>query len=142
MPNFNRLIGFDYGTKKIGLAYGQMVTRTARPLATIKNLEGAPNWPKIKTFIDEWQPEALIVGLPLNMDSTEQNITKLAKIFAKQLAKKFKLPAFLMDERLSTAAARSEIFEQGGYKALQEKEVDAHAAKIILESWISENALN
>jgi putative Holliday junction resolvase len=137
MPSYDRLLGFDFGTKKIGCAYGQTLTGTARALKTLKNLNGNPDWQQIELLIKEWCPQAFVVGLPLNMDSSEQNVTELARIFSKQLEKKFSLPCFLCDERLSTVEARAELFAEGGYKALQGNQVDAVAAKIILESWMA-----
>lgn len=138
MAQYNRLIAFDYGTKRIGSAYGQAITGQARPLEPIKNSDQGPHWQTIENLIKKWGPEALIVGLPLNMDGTEQNTSSLAREFAEQLAR-FKLPVHLIDERLSTTAAKEALFEEGGYRALQKQSVDCMAAKIILESWISQN---
>ena len=138
MANYNRVMGFDYGTKRIGIACGQMVTNTANALTVITTIKGAPNWEIITKLIKEWRPQALVVGLPLNMDDTSQKTTELATLFAKQLEAKFKLPIYFVDERLTTRAAREEVFTQGGYKALQETKIDAYAAKLILESWMHE----
>lgn len=132
-------MGFDYGTKRIGIAYGQPVTMTAKPLTVLKNTKEGLFWQLIKQLIAEWRPQALIIGLPLNMDDTEQTTTALAREFGTQLHQLFKLPIFFCDERLSTIAAREEIFDRGGYRALQSEGIDATAAKIILESWMRSN---
>ena len=132
----NIVIGFDYGKKYIGLATGQAITKTARPLTTVLNVSGRPDWKKIITLVDEWQPMALVVGIPLNMDGTEQWITKHARNFSNSLKRKFNLPVHEVDERLSTVEARQALFEQGGYKALSKEAVDAMAAKYIVELWL------
>jgi putative holliday junction resolvase len=130
------VIGFDYGKKYIGLATGQAITKTARPLTTVLNIAGKPDWKKIAALVEEWQPKALVVGIPLNMDGTQQWITKHAKNFSNSLKKKFSLPVHEVDERLSTVEARQALFDQGGYRALSKEAVDAMAAKYILELWL------
>ena len=105
MPN-QTVIAFDYGIKSIGVAVGQSITGTASPLAALKAADGIPNWELIQSTIDEWQPDALLVGLPLNMDGTEQEITQRAKKFANRLNGRFQKQVFTYDERLSTADAK------------------------------------
>jgi len=139
---YTRLLGFDFGTKKIGVAYGQTVTQTAQPLCILPAKDGVPQWAEIQKLIDKWRPQLLIVGLPLNMDGTEQPITQAAREFTAQLAQQFALPVTTMDERLSTIEARALVFAHGGYKALQEKKIDAVAAVLILESWMQTHAQN
>jgi putative Holliday junction resolvase len=130
-------LSFDFGLKRIGVAVGQTVTGSARGLTTLKANEGIPDWPEVQTLIDTWRPAGLVVGLPLNMDGTTQAITESTKNFIKALQEKSSLPVFEMDERLSTIAARDEIFSKKGYKGLKKAEVDAVAAKLILESWFA-----
>lgn len=139
MAQYNRLLGFDYGTKRIGSAYGQTVTGAAKPLNAIKNSPQGPDWQSIKKLITQWAPDALIIGLPLNMDGSDQNITDLAREFAKQLQQRYNLPTLLCDERLSTTAAKEALFAEGGYRALRQQSIDSMAAKIIIESWMSQN---
>jgi len=133
----NSLIGFDFGLKRIGVAIGQAITKTARPLQTLAADKGQPNWQQLAQLIDEWQPDALVVGVPLNMDDTDTHISNNARQFCQQLTKRFGLPVYQVDERLSTKAARQEIFDLGGYKALSKAEVDSVAAVLILETWFS-----
>lgn len=132
------LLGFDFGTKRIGVAVGQTVTQTARPLDTIHTKDGVPNWQAIEKVIKKWLPDALVVGIPLNMDGTEQAITQTAREFAAELQKRFATPVFEMDERLTTKAAREQLFIEGGYKALQGGQVDQVAAQLILQNWFAE----
>lgn len=129
------LMGFDFGTKSIGVAIGQEVTGTARALTSLKAQEGVPDWQKIEKLLAEWQPDLIIVGLPLNMDGTEQPLTARARKFANRLHGRFGKPVELQDERLSTVEARADLFSRGGFKALDKGQVDATSAVIILESW-------
>lgn len=130
------VIGFDFGMKSIGVAVGQTYTKTARAISALPAKQGQPNWDNVESLIKDWKPEAFIVGIPLNMDGTEQPITHAAKSFAKQLEKRFHLPVHLVDERLSTVEAREKLFDQGGFKALKKAIIDSTSAQLILESWL------
>ncbi|SUT86597.1 Holliday junction resolvase-like protein [Actinobacillus ureae] len=129
------ILAFDFGTYSIGCAVGQDITGTAQGLFSFKAQDGIPNWDQIEKVIQGWQPERLVVGLPLNMDGTEQPLTQRAKKFANRLNGRFNLPVELQDERLTTVSAKAEIFERGGYKALKKDKVDSISACLILESW-------
>ena len=133
------LIAFDFGMKRIGVAIGQTITQTARPLDTIQAKEGVPNWHAIAKLIKKWLPDALIIGIPLNMDGTPQPISEKARHFATLLHEQFHLPVYEIDERLTTKDAREKLFAQGGYKALQDGQVDRLAAQLILQNWFAEN---
>ncbi len=133
------LLGFDFGMKRIGVAVGQTVTETARALATLKANQGQPQWDELNKLIKAWQPDALVVGVPLNMDGTEQPITQSARHFVKQLHERYKIPVYEMDERLSSKDARERLFAEGGFKALQNGQVDRVAAQLILQNWITHN---
>jgi len=130
------LLGFDFGTKSIGVATGQMITATAQPIDAIKANDGIPNWDTVEKVIKEWQPDLVVVGLPLNMDGTEQMITQRAKKFANRLNGRFGVNIALQDERLTTASAKEFIFERGGFKALDKGKIDSVSAALILESWM------
>ena len=133
------LLGFDFGTKSIGVATGQMITATAQPIHAIKANDGIPNWDIVEKVIKEWQPDLVVVGLPLNMDGSEQPITQRAKKFANRLNGRFGVKTALQDERLTTASAKEFIFERGGFKALDKGKVDSVSAALILESWMESN---
>lgn len=83
------LLAFDFGTKSIGVAVGQRITGTARPLPAIKAQDGTPDWNIIERLLKEWQPDEIIVGLPLNMDGTEQPLTARARKFANRIHGRF-----------------------------------------------------
>ncbi|MBK5073490.1 Holliday junction resolvase RuvX [Budviciaceae bacterium CWB-B4] len=132
------VLGFDFGTKSIGAAIGQEVTGTARPLASFKARDGSPDWQQIEKLLKEWQPDLVVVGLPLNMDGTEQPVTAQAKKFANRLHGRFGVQIQLHDERLSTVEAKADLFSRGGFRALDKGSVDAASAVIILESWFEQ----
>jgi len=139
MQKNQQVIAFDYGEKRIGVAVGQTVTNTATPLKPLKAKEGQPDWQEIMTLIKDWQPDYLLVGLPLNMDTTEQLLTRRAKKFANRLHGRFGLVVKMMDERLSSVEAREQLFESSGFKGLSNHSIDSQAACLILESWFNEN---
>lgn len=113
------LLGFDYGTKQIGVAVGQMITRQARELCNLKAQDGIPRWEQIEALIKEWQPDALVVGLPLNMDGTPSDMCVRAEKFARRLNGRFNLPVHTHDERLTTFAAKGQRLSQGQYLMLR-----------------------
>lgn len=130
------VLGFDYGLRYIGVAIGQSITGSATPLTTLIAHKGIPNWDDIAKLIEKWHPSAFVVGLPYQMDGSEQFISTAARKFAVELQRRFNLPAFTMDERLTTREAKSQIAElQVQKKNLPE--LDSYAAKLILESWMA-----
>lgn len=130
------LMGFDFGTRSIGIATASEITGIASPLQSIKANDGIPNWDEIGALLKEWLPDLLIVGLPLNMDGTEQEMTLRARKFGQRLHGRFGLPVEFKDERLTTTDAKARLFERGGFKQLGKQKVDAVSAMLILESWI------
>jgi putative Holliday junction resolvase len=140
------LLGFDFGTKRIGVAVGQEVTGTARPLTTLNAVKHKPDWDGISRLIKEWQPDLLVVGLPLHMDGTEQEMTRAARRFSNQLNGRYHLPVELMDERLSSDEAESILSEQSatGSTGLRDSmfpdkaQIDMISAQLILQSWMEQ----
>ncbi len=129
------VLGFDFGTKSIGVAVGQQLTGSATPLASIKANDGIPRWEEIEALINEWKPDLVVVGLPLNMDGTEQEMTLRARKFANRVNGRFGVKIATQDERLTTADAKARLFEMGGYKALSKGQVDSMSAVLIIESY-------
>lgn len=128
------VLGFDFGLKRIGVAIGQTVTASARPLTVLRAQDGAPRWEEVKKLLEEWQPQALVVGCPLSMDGSAHEITKAAQRFGNRLHGRYHLPVYQMDERLSSFEAE-EMQREG---QVSEASVDSLAAAIILESWLGE----
>jgi len=129
------LLGFDYGPRKIGIAVGQTLLGTAAPVTTLRAVKGRPDWEGIARLVETWQPTELVVGLPLNMDETENELTGPARRFARQLEGRFRLTVHLVDERLTSVEARNRL----GAKLRKIEEIDAFAAKLILETRLSEH---
>ena len=126
-------LAFDFGLKRIGVAVGQTQTSSANPLDTVAVKQAHPDWDAIAALIKTWSPDALVVGLPLNMDGTEQDMTRQARRFGRQLEGRFRLPVHLVDERLTTREAKDRLHAEGRVT----QEADPVAAQIILEDWLS-----
>lgn len=138
-PNTTQsVLGFDFGTTRIGVAIGQSLTGTARPLSPLKAQDGIPNWQEIEKIFVEWQPDAIVVGLPLDMDGTENEMCLRARKFARRLHGRFNLPYHMMDERLSSYEAKGQVIARGGNRNFKENSVDGLAAQMILETWFAE----
>jgi len=138
------LIAFDYGTRRIGVAVGQELTASARPLKTLLSVKKQPDWDAISRVIDEWRPDALVVGIPLNMDGSEQEMTHAARRFGARLQGRYGLPVYFADERLTTREASRQMADAGRRMSRGEQgagnPVDAMAAQIILQSYLDDHA--
>ena len=124
-----QIVAFDYGTKKIGVAVGQTETYTSSPLQIIYNDHEKTNWNEIRMLIDEWKPDLILIGKPINMDGTESEIMKKVDNFFKKLQKISNTKCEYIDERLTTFEAKEILGES------KVAEVDAHAAKILIDNW-------
>jgi putative holliday junction resolvase len=118
-------LAFDFGSKRTGVAVGSRLLRTGRPLGTIQ-AEGNARFAQIDARIREWQPDALVVGVPFHPDGVSHENTLRAQKFARQLRGRFELPVFEVDERYTTTEAL----------AVGAKDADAAAACIILEQFL------
>ena len=140
MTSQNVIMGFDYGTRKIGIAVGQLITKTANPIAIISARDGVPDWSEIEKLILEWQPTQFVIGLPLNMDETESEMSQRSLKFARRLTGRFNIPHDAIDERLTSREARSlhesHSSTRRGPADRSRDEIDDIAAQIILESWL------
>lgn len=134
------LLGFDFGLRRIGVAVGQEITGTARPLVTLTSLNGAVDWPAIGRLIAEWRPGALIVGLPLHMDGTEHDLTRAARRFGNRLSGRYNLPVFFIDERLSSDEAERQLVSEGRGGRQHKQAIDQIAAQLILQNWLDQHA--
>jgi len=142
------VMGFDYGTKRIGVAVGQTLTGTARPLAIVPVKNRQPDWKLISSLIQEWQPDTLIIGLPKYADGSDNAITDVVRRFSRQLHGRYQLSVHTIDETLSSMAAAektSPSFSRGKIKPHKtskggRKDLDAIAAQIILETWFTNQA--
>lgn len=135
-------LGFDFGTRRIGVAIGSRRLGNARALATLEGSPG-PDWDAIEELIEDWQPEALIVGIPVTMEGKSQPATRGARAFMRQLTTRFTLPVHAADERLSTMEAQSRLRAQRASgqrrRRVRAEDLDSTAAKLILEHWMGSN---
>lgn len=143
---FQRVLGFDYGKKRIGMATGSSFSGNAQGLKTIDNIQTKPNWTLIDQTITQWRPNGLIVGLPLDMQGETTALSQLATEFGRQLKKRYKLPVIMVDERLSSSEADYLLRQQhqiAGRKptSMKKKRVqsrDSIAAQLIIETYFSQ----
>lgn len=141
------LMAFDFGLKHIGVAVGQPLTQTATPLTTLKALDGIPNWTEVDSLIQHWNPTGIVVGIPLNMDDSEQLLTHCARKFSNRLRDRSHLPVYTVDERLSTWEAKNRLKANNpNAKPIKTKKhiqnINAMAAAILLEQWMHDNIPN
>jgi putative Holliday junction resolvase len=122
------VLAFDFGLRHIGVAVGQTITRTATPLTTLFARNGKPDWAAVSRLVDDWRPTAVLVGLPLNMDGSESDMSARARKFADRLATLTGIRVELVDERLTSHAVRT----AGPHRAHEE------AAVLIAESWLGD----
>lgn len=128
-----QIIAFDYGEKKIGVAVGQTSTNTSSPLKVIFNNHGKVNWDEINSLLNEWNPDLIILGKPLNMDGSQSEVMKKVDKFYNNLMKIYKARYEYVDERLTTFEAK-EILKDNKAEL-----VDANAAKILIDNWFNIN---
>ena len=133
------VLGFDYGKKRIGIATGQTITKTATPCKTLKQVDGNPDWPAIEAEIKQWKPQALIVGIPYYTDGSENVMTNAARHFCYELEKRFKLPVIEVNEALSSRQAEEILKENIKINKHNKHEIDKIAAAIIVQSWLDQH---
>lgn len=133
------VMGFDFGTQKIGVAIGQQLTQTASPLPELPAKDGQPQWQTIADLISEWQPDAFVVGIPLNDDGTDNALSKRARKFGNRLHGRFGLPLFTTNEHLSSYDAKDQIQQYSGRAAKANRYIDSVAAALIIETWFAES---
>jgi putative Holliday junction resolvase len=130
-------LSFDYGTKRIGVAVGNTVSVSATALDTITVKNEQPDWTHISKLIEEWQPDALIVGKPIQMDESDNPVTPKARRFGNRLHGRYQIPVHHVDERLSSHMALSEIREAGYNNRRSRGLVDSYAAREILQTFLN-----
>jgi putative holliday junction resolvase len=132
------VLAFDFGTRRIGVAVGNTLTRTAHPLQTIDAANADICSASIVGLIDEWRPQRLVVGLPVHADGTEHAMTARARAFAHDLERRFALPVALADERYTSELARHALSTSGRGGRADRGLRDQVAAQMILQAWFDE----
>lgn len=136
------VLAFDFGLRRIGVACGDSVSRTASPRGTVPAGPGGPRWDMIDALVREWRPAVLVVGLPYNVDDSDSAMTAGARSFAAELARRYLKQVSLVDERYSSREAEATL-KAGRESGLRRRrvvkaDIDAAAACIILERWFIE----
>ncbi|MFV0276283.1 MAG: Holliday junction resolvase RuvX [Parahaliea sp.] len=134
-------LAFDFGLRQIGVATGNCLLGTTRPLVVLSARDGVPNWQRVEALVSEWQPDVLVVGQPLNMDGSQSELGQRADRFARRLHGRLGLPVAMADERLSSFEAKArqrELGHRGDYKT---RPVDSLAAELILRTWLAEQGV-
>jgi putative holliday junction resolvase len=135
------IVAFDYGVKRIGVACGNTLTRSARPLKTLNNGVSIP-WLEISTIVRDYEPSKFIVGLPYNMDDTDTSLSQTVREFASELGTRFNREVILVDERLSSRAAAEELRDARASgqqrRRVVRADIDMTAAKVLLEQWLNQ----
>ena len=129
------IMAFDFGTQKMGIAVGQSAIESANPLALFPMKDGIPQWDQLLKIVKEWQPQLFLVGLPLNMDDSESELSTRARKFARRLRHQTNIETWMVDERLTTREARDELesyHDQGRGKRLS---ADSLAAALLIQGW-------
>ena len=140
MRKFHRTVmAFDYGLSQIGVAIGNCMLGTTQPLAVLRAKDGQPEWQVLEDLMEEWRPDVLVVGEPLNMDGTASELSARANKFGRRLHGRLGLEVAMVDERLSSFEAKHNSREQGHRGDYKRQPVDSLAAELILRTWLAEN---
>jgi putative Holliday junction resolvase len=138
-PSVSTILALDFGLRRIGVASGDTLTRSARPRGAVGNASTGPDWPALQKFLDDVRPARLAVGEPYNADGSASPLTEKARRFAAELHQRCSLPVDMVDERWSSQDAQERLraARASGLKArrVRATDVDATAAAVILERW-------
>ncbi len=135
------MLAFDFGTRQIGVASGQKLLKTANPLTILRAKDGIPNWSQLQKLIDDWMPDQVLVGLPLNMNGSESQFCLRARKFGRRLHGKFGVEVAMVDERLSTFTAKEQYQTKNQLYKHKKILVDDIAAVLILETWLADQSV-
>jgi putative Holliday junction resolvase len=131
------LIGFDFGSRRIGVAVGETTTRIASPLGAIEAEANEARFEQIGRIVDEWHPAGFVVGLPKHSDGSEHAVARLAEKFGRRLEARYNVPVMYVDETLTSAEAEASL-KRTRTRPGSKSDVDALAAALILQSFLDE----
>jgi len=136
--NITTVLGIDYGLRRIGIATGQTITGSASPITTLNQINGSTDWEAIENLIDQWKPQALIVGMPYYLDGKENDMTKVVEAFCLELEQRFTIPIFKINEALSSYEAEAMLKKNTKIGKHNKHEIDKMAAAIIVQNWLNQ----
>ncbi len=140
--SLSTVIAFDFGLKRTGVAVGNTLTGSATPECTLTGKDEQPNWQGISQLIEDWKPTQIVVGLPVELDGTENPLTKRINRFCNQLNGRYNLPVDQENEQFTSIEAADrlkQLRQSGRKKKVTKDEIDKIAASIILENWMQNN---
>jgi putative Holliday junction resolvase len=132
------VLAFDFGLRQIGVAVGNTALNTAQPLAVVSAKNGKPDWQVLEKLVQQWQPDLLVVGDPLNMDGSASDMSERARKFARRMHGRWGTAFEMADERLSSFEAKQDMRELGHRGDYKDKPIDSYAAELILKTWFRE----
>ena len=132
------VLAFDFGLRQIGIAVGNTALKTAQPLAIVSAKNGKPDWQALEKVVQEWLPDLLVVGDPLNMDGSAGEMSERARKFARRMHGRWGTAFEMADERLSSFEAKQDMRELGHRGDYKDKPIDSYAAELILQTWFRE----
>ena len=132
------VMAFDFGTQKMGIAVGQSMIESATPLSLFPMKDGIPNWDELLKIVKQHQPSLFLVGLPLNMDDSESELSTRARKFARRLKHQTNISTLMVDERLTTREARTELESYQSQGRAKKLAADSIAAALFIQSWYAE----
>lgn len=138
MPDLSQpqlILAFDFGTQKMGMAVGSSLIESATPLSLFAMKDGIPNWDELLKIVKQHQPNLFLVGLPLNMDDSESELSARARKFARRLRHQTNIETVMVDERLTTREARDELEHYQTQGRAKKLAADSVAAALFIESW-------
>lgn len=138
MPDLSQpqlILAFDFGTQKMGMAVGSSLIESATPLSLFAMKDGIPNWDELLKIVKQHQPNLFLVGLPLNMDDSESELSTRARKFARRLRHQTNIETVMVDERLTTREARDELEHYQTQGRAKKLAADSVAAALFIESW-------
>lgn len=135
LPEHPLIMAFDFGTQKMGVAVGQALIESSNPLPLFPMKDGIPNWDELLKIVKQHQPNLFLVGLPLNMDDTESELSTRARKFARRLRHQTNITTLMVDERLTTREARDELNHYQSQGRAKKIAADSIAAALFIESW-------
>jgi putative Holliday junction resolvase len=130
------VIAFDFGLRQIGVAVGNSLLRSSQALPIIRAKDGIPDWTAVAKLLQEWRPDLLLVGDPLNMDGSDSESCEKARRFARRLHGRMGLPVEMVDERLSSFEAKQISRERGHRGDYKRQPIDSEAARLVLQTWL------
>ncbi len=131
------VLGFDFGTRRIGVAVGNELLASARELEAMPARDGIPDWAQVERLVKSWEPDLFVVGLPLTAEGAEQEMSVRARKFGKRLFGRFGVPCEMVDERGSTGEAKVIARERGHRGSWRDDGVDGISAVLIVERWFA-----